>query len=169
MALLLASLAACVHARASVAPKPNILHILLDDFGESHRRFNSPSSPTNTSTVASTASSTGWADAGWHRPAGYTDVQSPNMNTLVQEGIMLERHYVFQFCSPTRSAMQSGRNPIHVNTVNGAPDLRNPANNDTGFAGIPRNMTGIGSLMLRGGYRTAMYGKWDAGKGGHGP
>lgn len=68
--------------------KPNILHILLDDFG--------------------------WADAGWHRSPGYSDVQSPNMDSLVQEGVELDRHYVFQFCSPTRSAMQSGRNPIHV-------------------------------------------------------
>lgn len=68
--------------------KPNILHILLDDFG--------------------------WADAGWHRPSGYSDVQSSNMDSLVREGVELERHYVFQFCSPTRSAMQSGRNPIHV-------------------------------------------------------
>ena len=87
------------------------------------------------------------------------------MNTLVQEGVELERHYVFQFCSPTRSAMQSGRNPIHVNTVNGAPDLRNPAQNDTGWAGIPRSMTGIAEHMLRAGYRTHMYGKWDAGMG----
>ena len=127
--------ASCALAQLlAAAKKPNILHILLDDFG--------------------------WADAGWHRPANYTDVQSPNMNTLVQEGIELDRHYVFQFCSPTRCAIQSGRNPIHVNTVNGAPNLRNPDNNDTGWAGVPRNMTGIAEHMLRGGYRTAMYGKW---------
>eukprot|EP01052_Picozoa_sp_SAG31_P016283 SAG31_NODE_1073_length_10065_cov_2.176701_2_plen_437_part_00 len=46
--------------------KPNILHILLDDWG--------------------------WADAGWHRPAGYTDVQTPNMDALVQAGVELDRH-----------------------------------------------------------------------------
>ena len=43
---------------------PNILHILLDDFG--------------------------WADAGWHRPAGYTDIQTPNMLNLVREGVELD-------------------------------------------------------------------------------
>ena len=68
--------------------KPNILHILLDDFG--------------------------WADAGWHRSPGYSDLQSPNMDALVRGGIELDRHYVFQFCSPSRCAMQVGRNPIHV-------------------------------------------------------
>ena len=81
------------------------------------------------------------------------------MDALVHEGVELDRHYVFQFCSPTRAAMQTGRNPIHVNTVNGAPDLRNPANPDTGWAGIPRNMTGIAEHMLRAGYSTHMYGK----------
>ena len=81
------------------------------------------------------------------------------MDALVHEGVELDRHYVFQFCSPTRSAMQSGRNPIHVNTVNGPPDLSNPENADTGWAGIPRNMTGIAEHMLRAGYSTHMYGK----------
>ena len=27
----------------------------------------------------------------------------------------LDRNYAFKFCSPTRSAIQTGRNPIHVN------------------------------------------------------
>eukprot|EP00954_Amorphochlora_amoebiformis_P023997 1363401-Amorphochlora_amoeboformis.AAC.2 len=29
----------------------------------------------------------------------------------VSEGIELDRHYVYKYCSPTRSAIQSGRNP----------------------------------------------------------
>ena len=29
-------------------------------------------------------------------------------------GIELDRFYTFQFCSPARSAIQTGRNPIHV-------------------------------------------------------
>jgi hypothetical protein len=78
--LLLAALLVDPAGVAAESSLPNILHILLDDFG--------------------------WADAGWHRPAGYTDVQTPNMNSLVREGVELDRHYVFQFCSPTRSAMQ---------------------------------------------------------------
>ncbi len=58
-----------------------------------------------------------------------------------RSGIILDRHYVFRFCSPTRSAFQTGRNPIHVNVVNddiGSVNLSHPI---TGFAGIPRNMT----------------------------
>ena len=85
------------------------------------------------------------------------------MMSLVDEGIELDRHYVYMFCSPSRSAVQSGRNPIHVNTVNCAPDVRNPNDTVSGYAGIPRNMTGVAELMLSAGYETHAYGKWDAG------
>ena len=52
---------------------------------------------------------------------------------------------------------------VQVNTVNGAPDLHNPADPVSGYAGIPRNMTTIAQLMQGAGYETHMYGKWDAG------
>ena len=103
----------------------------------------------------------GWADAGWHRnytgPGGtvvpYTkEVQTPNLNALVQEGIELDRAYVYKYCSPTRSAIQSGRNPYHVNPLNAAPDISNPADPVSGFAAIPRNMTGIATKMAAAGY-----------------
>jgi hypothetical protein len=35
-------------------------------------------------------------------------------------GIELDRHYVFKYCAPTRSAIQSGRSPFHVNPLNSA-------------------------------------------------
>ena len=46
--------------------RPHVLFVLVDDFG--------------------------WADAGWHRPPGYKDVQTPVMNSMVAQGIELERH-----------------------------------------------------------------------------
>lgn len=124
-------------AAALSAERPNILHILLDDWG--------------------------WADASWHRPASYKDLQSPNMLELVKQGVELDRHYVYKYCSPTRSAVQSGRNPIHVNALNLDANRHNPKDSVSGFAGIPRNMTGMAEHLLRGGYDTHMYGKWDAG------
>jgi arylsulfatase A-like enzyme len=45
---------------------------------------------------------------------------------LVAEGIQLDRFYAFKYCSPSRSALQSGRNPIHVNVVNANMGLYNP-------------------------------------------
>jgi arylsulfatase A-like enzyme len=105
----------------------------------------------------------GWANAGWHRPANYSEVQTPNLDALVRSGIELERHYAFKYCSPSRSALQSGRNPTHVNVNNYLPIMHNAADPVSGFSAIPRNMTGIASLLQRAGYTTLMAGKWDAG------
>ena len=114
----------------------------------------------------------GWADAGWHR--GYTapggehvpltpEVATPNLDALVKVGIDLNRHYVYKYCSPSRSALQSGRDPYHVNPLNAAPEISNPADPVSGFAAIPRNMTGIATKLAAAGYKTATFGKWDAG------
>jgi hypothetical protein len=51
--------------RAPTTTKPHILHILLDDFG--------------------------WAEIGFHRPAGYREVQTPTMDGLAAEGLQLDR------------------------------------------------------------------------------
>ena len=68
-----------------------------------------------------------------------------------------------RYCSPTRSSLQSGRLPINVNVLNADMSSWNPADPVSGFAGIPRNMTGISAVMREGGYATHMVGKWDAG------
>ena len=36
----------------------------------------------------------------------------------------------------------------------------NPEDPIGGFAGVPRNMTGLGTVMRRAGYTTYMIGKW---------
>ena len=72
----------------------------------------------------------------------------------------MDRQYVYKYCSPTRSGIQSGRHPFHVNPLNVAPDIHNPLDPVSGFAAIPRNMTGIGTKMSAAGYKTFMAGKW---------
>lgn len=119
------------------APKPHILFLLLDDLG--------------------------WAEVGWNRAEKTREVQTPNMDSLVADGINLQRHYVHKFCSPTRCAIQTGRAPIHVNVINPSPDQVNVQDPVAGFAGIPRNMTGIGEVMRSAGYKTHIVGKWDVG------
>ena len=75
----------------------------------------------------------GWANVGWHakdsecalcqavatadRPLSFA-VITPHSDALVKEGLELDRHYVFMFCSPTRMSIMSGRLPYHVNQVN---------------------------------------------------
>lgn len=97
--------------------RPNIIMILSDDFG--------------------------WADAGWHRGPCNEEVVTPFMNRLVAQGVELDRHYAFKYCSPSRVAFQSGRHPIHSTVLNTDPSWHNPADPDAGFAGIPRAMTGV--------------------------
>ena len=122
--------------------KPNIVFILADDYG--------------------------WHDIGYHRNSSSNNTQpeivTPNLDALAAEGVKLERHYAYKICSPSRCSLQSGRLPVHVNTANTEPESRNANDTESGYAGIPRSMTGIAERLARdAGYATAMSGKWDAG------
>lgn len=120
-------------ASQPAARKPHIIMHLADDFG--------------------------WANAGWHRPEGYEEVQTPRMDAMVKAGIELDQAYSYQYCSPTRSSLQSGRLPVHVNMINAPPTEWNPEDPVSGFQGIPRNMTGIATKLKGAGYRTHQVGK----------
>ena len=124
-------------AAAANSTKPHIVFMMVDDWG--------------------------WADVGYHRDTPTKEVVTPNIDQLVKEGLQLDHHYVFNWCSPSRSAFLSGRLPIHVNDVTTSETSYNPKDPVSGFDGIPRNMTGIASKLKEGGYATHMVGKWDAG------
>ena len=119
------------------ANKPHIMYMLVDDWG--------------------------WADVGYHRDPPTKEVVTPNIDSLVKTGLELDQYYVFQFCSPSRSSLLTGRLPIHVNDLNLPPGHYNPKDPVSGYAGIPRNMTGIAEKMKEAGYATHMVGKWHAG------
>ena len=87
------------------------------------------------------------------------EIKTPTMDALVADGIELDRHYVFKHCSPTRSAIQTGRSPYHVNTASSGADSYNPEDPVSGMQGVPRNMTGIAIKMAAAGYQTHAYGK----------
>merc|ERR1719506_2867039 len=123
-----------------VKKKPHILLLLADDLG--------------------------YGNVGWNRKyfgVPSDEVITPEMDKLVEDGVHLTRFYVHKSCGPTRSALQTGRLPIHVCDGNHDPCQYNE-HEATGIgAGIPRNMTGVAQKMKKGGYRTHMVGKWDAG------
>ena len=52
----------------------------------------------------------GWSDVGFHG----SKINTPNMDKLASEGVILDNYYVQPICSPTRSALLSGRYPIHT-------------------------------------------------------
>ncbi len=105
----------------------------------------------------------GHAELNFERVTPSDDVRTPHIDALAADGLRLARHYAFKYCSPSRSALLSGRNPIHVNVNNYMPYMLNEADPVSGFSAIPVNMTGWGSLMRSAGYQTVFAGKWDAG------
>ena len=133
----------CVSAIRNSTPqhqdgeKPHIVFMMVDDWG--------------------------WANVGYHLENPSKEVVTPNIDGIVKEGLQLDQHYVFNWCSPSRSAFLSGRVPIHVNDIVTSETAYNPDDTVSGFDGIPRNMTGIASKLKKGGYATHMVGKWDAG------
>lgn len=104
------------------ASKPHILYMLVDDWG--------------------------WANVGYHRNPPTKEVVTPNIDSLVKDGLELDQFYLFQFCSPSRSSLLTGRLPIHVNVLNLPPGHYNPKDPVSGFAGILRNMIGIAGRKL---------------------
>eukprot|EP01051_Picozoa_sp_SAG22_P019167 SAG22_NODE_3450_length_1705_cov_1.362391_1_plen_221_part_00 len=126
---------------AGEGKRPHIFAVLFDDYG--------------------------WAEASWHRNysigglgvPGTAEVATPALHGLVRQGVELDRAYADKCCSPTRSALQSGRAPYHVNPLNAAMEIHNPDDPVSGFAGIPRNMTGVATKLAAAGYATHFFGK----------
>jgi len=128
---------ACGATTTNTAAKPNVVMVLGDDIG--------------------------WGNVEWNREVPTKEVQTPNLAQLVADGIELTSFYTFKYCSPSRSAFMSGRNPIHVNVVNGDTTLINPEDPVSGYSGMPINMTSVANKMHAAGYKTHAVGKWDIG------
>ncbi|KAK7230559.1 sulfuric ester hydrolase [Aureococcus anophagefferens] len=99
----IAGLGALLLLPAWGAPPPNLLFILLDDFG--------------------------WNDAGYHnggRPnEGWTS--TPTLDRLAASGVKLESYYTAPICSPSRAQIMTGRYQIRVGIQHGCYGARRRA------------------------------------------
>ena len=52
----------------------------------------------------------GWYDVGFQNPK----IQTPHIDKLAKDGVILDNYYVQPVCTPTRGALMTGRYPIHT-------------------------------------------------------
>ena len=97
-------------------------------------------------------------DMGWGQPGfnGGTEVATPNMDRIANEGVKLTQFYVQPVCSPTRAALLTGRYPWK----NGM-EYRTKARSANGMLVDERT---IAQELRAAGYATWMVGKWHLGQ-----
>ena len=81
--------------------------------------------------TCSSAKGSRWTASMSVSPSSPSSRRSESLRTI---GVSADK-----YCSPTRTAIQSGRNPYHVNPLNADPDIYNPADPVSGMASMPRN------------------------------
>merc|ERR1719242_189649 len=97
----------------------------------------------------------GWASVGYHDD----EVKTPFIDDLAtKHSLILNRHYVYKYCSPTRSSFLSGRLPLHVNQINRSVDYPG--------GGVHLGMRMLPKVLKESPitkYHTHQFGKWHGG------
>ena len=109
--------------------RPNILYVLIDDVG-----FGQMGNRTLNSVMG---------------------IETPNINQLASEGLSLTRMYTEPSCTPTRTAMLTGRHPIRA----GVTEVKGVIVGE----GLPGPEVTIAEVLSEAGYRTSHVGKWHQG------
>ena len=113
-------------SHAAETTKPNIVYIVADDLG--------------------------WKDVGFHG----SDIKTPNIDRLAQDGARLEQFYVQPMCTPTRAALMTGRYPFRY----GLQTAVIPSGHTYGLA---TDEWLLPQALKEAGYETAIIGKWHLG------
>jgi arylsulfatase len=109
------------------AGAPNVLLVLLDDIG-----------------FAGTSAFGG-------------PVATPTFDRIASGGLKYNNFHTTAVCSPTRTALKSGRNH-HVNNMGGIIETGTAFPGNTGQ--IPQNVAPLAEMLRLNGYATAAFGKW---------
>jgi len=97
-------------------------------------------------------------NVGWGDLACYGGlVPTPRLDKLAQEGTRFTNFNAEAQCTPTRSALMTGRYPVRSGT------FRVPAPGEPGHYGLSPWEYTMGNLFSDAGYATACWGKWHLG------
>ena len=127
-------------ASLSAQQQPNVLFIMLDDFGYHQLGCN-----------------------------GSTFFETPNIDRLASEGMNFTNAYASaSVSSPTRAALMSGMYPARTHTTDWLNGYAEPENSDlvcpNWTKGLNKDDVRLPVMMQSGGYVTAMIGKWHLSK-----
>lgn len=114
-------------AQAAGITPPNVVLILLDNVG--------------------------WGEFGVYGGGSLRGAPTPNIDRLAAEGMRLTNFNVEASCTPTRSALLTGRFSVRSGTLR------------SGASGLVGWEVTLPALLKRQGYATAHYGKWHLGDG----
>jgi arylsulfatase A-like enzyme len=126
LALLLCSLASQSVLAHAQETKPNIVIILADDLGN--------------------------ADLGYRG----SDIKTPNIDKLANEGVRLESFYGMPVCTPSRAELMTGRYAMRYG-------LQTLVIFPSHTYGLPTDERTLPQALKEVGYQTAMVGKWHLG------
>jgi len=115
-------------AFAQEANKPNVVFMMMDNLG--------------------------WGEIGTYGGGVLRGAPTPRLDTLAEEGMKLLNFNVENQCTPTRSALMTGRHPIRSGTT------RVVWGQLYGLVGWEKT---IAELFSDAGYTTGMFGKWHIG------
>lgn len=120
----------CLSIGAHAAQQPNIVVMLSDNLG--------------------------FGDLGSYGGGAQRGAATPQLDQLAAQGFRFTNFMVESECTPSRSALMTGRLPIRSGTTRAIP-----------VPGLPQGLAPwevtIAEVLSKAGYNTAMYGKWHLG------